>query len=336
VIPHGDNVTLAGVDVGSANSPTVCMLYSPARGIQEGAITGMMLRKNTAGRMVALRCMLVRAGVGEEATDPNAWDRLYEEAKSKVSIRTCEEAALADLKLEPRPFSEVLSLITNTIDNRTSFVLIDHLSRPALGAPAVLRTSEDEYDLARLIPPPSRERITSSSARIVGDFLNIRYSLDDQLRLSFMTVATSARYRDCLTFETIRYNKIGARIGKGLLYRVQAHWIADGIVTKHTFDFGMRRLSMLHQRQRCGKEVGDMLGVRLTVSPDDRAISAHKIYCYKLLDSDNPLAVKEKIQSPEHAKITEKRFEEEWPRVFEQVSAELISQTPRVLTIDGG
>ena len=336
VIPHGDNVSLAGVDVGSGNSPTLCMLYSPARGIQEGAITGMMLRKNTAGRMVAARCMLVRAGIGAETTDRNAWERLFEEANSKVSIRTCEESALADLRLEPRPFSQVLSHVTNTIDNRTSFVLIDRLSRPALGVPAVLGTSEDEYDLTRLIPPPSRERISSSSTKILGDFLNIRYSLDAQLRLSFMTVAVSARYRDCLTFETIRYNRIGARIGKGLLYRVQSHWIADGIVTKHTFDFGMRRLSMLHQRQRAGKEMGDMLGVRLTVSPDDRAISAHKIYCYKLSDSDNPQAVKEKLQSPEHAKITEARFREEWPRVFEQVNAELISQTPHVLTIDGG
>lgn len=343
VIPHGDNVSLAGVDEGSGNSPCLCMLYAPARGVRERAIPGMMLRKNTLGRVVSARCILVRAESGSEMIESEELDRLYVQAISRVSIRKCEEGSLADLNLNPSDeLSRIRSRITNTIDNRTEYVLIDRLSRQSVEAVASQASSlrgaqgadEDEYDMARLVPPPSRERIVLSATKILGCYLNVRYSPDGQLRLSFMTIKNSTRYNNCLVFETERYNKSGARIGKGLVYRVQAKWIADGIVARHNFDFGMRRLSILHQRQRRGEEVGDMIGVRLTVSPDDKVISAHKVYCYKLVDQDFASIAREKIRNPEHAKITEEHFKEEWPDVFAQVDKELISETPHVLSIE--
>ena len=85
VIPHGDNVSLAGLDRGANDSPTLCILNVPTTTRPEKYYGGLQLRKNTAKRLISARCLLVRKTDPLQSEEEN--QEYYESEKTKVYIK---------------------------------------------------------------------------------------------------------------------------------------------------------------------------------------------------------------------------------------------------------
>ena len=272
VIPHGDNVSLAGIDRGSNDSPTLCILNVPTTNRPEYYYGGVQLRKNTAKRLISARCILMRKAEAAGKSDAEQ-EQIYRKARSDASIK--EDTAEA-YGLDPKLFGMICRAINNKIDNQSSYVLIDH--------PTTVPSHSQGWQDA-VVPSRERRPFSPDDDQKAGDFVNVRFGASDgRIRLAHMHLKKSD-IGNCFEFFTRRTHAKGVRTGQGWVYRLATTWIADGTVGAGTPDAGMRRRTILFERQRKnGVSVGDLFGLRLTASPMDNAISAHKIYCCKIID----------------------------------------------------